>query len=805
MGHNIRYLHGVEGQSAKQTSTPPPAPPMGPTASCIPKPAEALLQQGIRVFRVLLEAFVVKSDDTLFQMSKNASVAQDQDSYFSALRCLRLNKVVLTQRFEKAYEQAFYEFFSQPLPVDAISSAHLSIVDKETFEIDLAGEMMAKRIKQRCEVEVLNLQARLESVCTYACRGQVMPLEPMRITLIFKQLLQSFELDTKSKLVLLKEFERNVLKYLPELIVTLNQQLIKMGILPTLNMRPEQFGAHRSRVSAQPVTEAVTNSRPSDVLQSGPQVRHSGWTDGSYMSNNQPVHGAPTIHYEQDLYQQFEKWLAGQVHENVLTSCGSVSPMTPSVATGHPSNRGQFSGLKIPHTTLGVRLNTAQLTPVLTSLQQQLLQNQAQITPAFLEEAIHQRAGLMNYVHQQLQRNYQQGYQLEHREHNILGLLTKVFSQVLEQESLPKLVRYALWSLQIPYLKVALQDTHFFINANHPARQLLNLLADAAIQIDLTHTSQDPLLVQIDKITKRVLQEYDQDISLFETLIAEFRGFLALHKRRMDLLQQRLQAAEEGKARRELAEHEVNNFLQHVLTNEVPENVRAFAQQWWWKVLFYLLLKEGLNSDAWRHAQQCMKNLITTVLPKASSIDVEIAKQGLADLIQQLRSGLQWVGCEADETKHLIKSLRLIHSVGVLRKTPPVVNNEGVVSAENVKFENKINAPFAPEIPVLSPLPADTSASFLKPAILMGEWIEYIKNVDEVIRCQLAMHLPSCDKMIFINRIGIKVLECKGSEFREKLAKGECRKLQQSALFDQALRQVIEMMQSDQSKGWKFA
>ncbi len=802
MGHNIRYLHGVEVQPAKQTSSTPPAPPMGPTASCIPKPAEALLQQGIRVFRVLLEAFVIKSDDTLFQMSKNASVNQDQDAYFSALRCLRLNKVELTQRFEKAYEQAFYEFFSQPLPLDAISSAHLSIVDKETLEIDLAGEMMAKRIKQRCEVEVLNLQARLESVCTYACRGQVMPLEPMRITLIFKQLLQSFEFDTKSKLVLLKEFERNVLKYLPELIVSLNQQLIKMGILPTLNMRPEQFGAHRSRVSMQPVTEAVTNSRPSDVLQSGPQVRQSG---GSYMSSNQPVNSASSMRYEQDLYQSFEQWLAGQVHENVLTSCGAVSSMMPPFTSGQTSNRGQFSGLKVPHATLGVRLNTAQLTPVLTSLQQQLLQNQAQITPAFLEEAIHQRAGLMNYVHQQLQRNYEQGYQLEHREHNILGLLTQVFSQVLEQESLPKLVRYALWSLQIPYLKVALQDTHFFINANHPARQLLNLLADAAIQIDLTHASHDPLLDQIDKITKRVLQEYDQDISLFETLIAEFRGFLALHKRRMDLLQQRLQAAEEGKVRRELAEQEVNNFLQHLLTDEVPESVRTFAQQWWWKVLFYLFLKEGLDSDAWRHAQQCMKNLITTVLPKASSIDVEIAKQGLADLIQQLRSGLQWVGCEADESKNLIKSLRLIHSVGVLRKTAPVVIDEGVASAKSIKLENEASAPSAPDIPVVSPLPADTSASFLKPAILMGEWIEYIKNADEVIRCQLAMHLPSCDKMIFINRIGMKVLECKGSEFREKLAKGECRKLQQSALFDQALRQVIEMMQSDQSKGWKFA
>ncbi len=790
MEHNIRYLHGVDPKTIQQ----PPKPP-AQTAHVIPKPAEIVQQQGIRVFRVLLEAFVIKSDDTLFQMAQNASVDQDQHAYFSALRFLRLNKPLLVQRFEKGYEQAFYDFFAPPIATDSagLASATLSIVDKEVLEIDLAGEMMAKRVKQKCETGALNLQARLESVCTYACRGTVMPFEPLSITLIFKQLLQAFELDTKSKLVLLKEFERGVLKHLPELIESANQLLIKMGILPTLNMRPEHMGAHRARVSVPAVAASATHTPAVPSAQAGFAAPYAG-------SNGLSAVAAPAS-YQQSLYQNFEQWLAAQSIDNLVSGASFAnSSFTNSSFTNANSGAStaagtqRFSGLTLPYNPVGVKLHAPQLTPLLTQLQQQLLQNQAQLTPAFLDEAITHPAGLTRYVHQQLHQHYQQGYQLDYREHNILALLTQVFSQVLEQQSLPKLVRYALWRLQIPYLKVALQDTHFFIDAHHPARELLNLLAESALKIDLTQACNDPLLDQIDVVVKRVLQEYDQDLGLFNTLIAEFRGFLELHKRRMQLLQQRLQAAEEGKARRETAEQEVNQCLQRLLTAEVPEVVRDFAQQWWWKVLFYLYLKEGTDSDAWRRAHQCLQNLMVTVLPKASSIDVEIAKQALPDLIQQLREGLQWVGCEDAEIKQIIKPLRLIHSVGIIQKKSPVA----------VAPQKEMEMPPADvEIPILSPLPED--ASFLNPAILVGEWIEYVKRADEVIRCQLVMHLPSCDKMIFINRIGMKVLECKGSEFREKLASGECRKLQQSALFDQALRQVIELMQTDQSKSWKMA
>jgi hypothetical protein len=856
MGHNIRYLHGVDPQTVKpvlpasmplaaksETLTTPASSKTHSTF--IPKLAESLFKHGIKIFRTLLEAFVLKSDDTLYQMSKNASVNQDQHTYFSALRCLRLNKTLLTQRFEQGYEQAFYEFFAPPVPVNAISSANLSIVEKEALEIDLAGELMAKRTKQRCDVELINLHARLESLCSHPCCGKKMPFEPLIITVIFKQLLQDFELDTKSTLVMLKEFEHTVLKYLPELIVSLNQQMIKMGVLPTLNLRSEQYGAHRSRVTpAMPEAMANKSVAPSSPTSAQShqqvsqqqayqqQVGFSGQNVGA-----QPGYASATMQYAEALHQNFEQWLSGQLHDKVLMPGGTGMIAGGSANSGQTSSHGLFSRLTVPNGGDAVRLDAMQLTPMLTHLQQQLLHNQAQLTSSFLEEAIHQRAGLMRYVHQHLQKNYQQGYQLDPREHNILGLLTQVFSQVLEQEALPKLVRYSLWRLQIPYLKVALQDTHFFIDANHPARQLLTLLADAGLRIDLTKTCNDPLLDQIDLITKRVLNEYDQDISLFVTLIAEFRGFLELQKRRTQLLHQRLLAVEEGKARREAAEQEINFCLQRLLTDEAPESVRTFAQQWWWKVLFYIYLKEGSASDDWRRAIQCMQNLMTTVLPKASAIDVEIAKQGLADLIQQLRAGLLWIGCEDAEIKQLIKPLRLVHSVGVIRKPnlatealsaeavtikeaaelaesiPLASKNESTteestvaVSTSTVSTSAVSTATVSTSSDATPPSPAvDAVATPSNSPVIVGEWIEYVKKTNEIIRCQLVMHLPSCDKMIFINRIGMKVLECKGSEFKEKLLKGECRKLPQTALFDQALRQVIELMQVDQSKSWRFA
>ena len=89
-----------------------------------------------------------------------------------------------------------------------------------------------------------------------------------------------------------------------------------------------------------------------------------------------------------------------------------------------------------------------------------------------------------------------------------------------QAESSGKLMR------QIPILKVAILDRHFFEHKKHPARQLLDSISRSALGWSNDHYKEQRLIDKIEQVVDFLLNEFEQDIGVFQTALDDFLAFV---------------------------------------------------------------------------------------------------------------------------------------------------------------------------------------------------------------------------------------------------------------------------------------
>ena len=75
--------------------------------------------------------------------------------------------------------------------------------------------------------------------------------------------------------------------------------------------------------------------------------------------------------------------------------------------------------------------------------------------------------------------------------------------------------------------------------------------------------------------------------------------------------------------------------------------------------------------------------------------------------------------------------------------------------------------------------------------VQVGTWMEFANAEGVKTRSKLAAHIKSADKMIFVNRTGVKIDEKSTMGLAHALKNGDVMILEDSQLFDRALQNVI--------------
>jgi len=190
-----------------------------------------------------LQALFDNADDTLFEMADKAVDRCDQNLYFEAMRDLRLKR----KSIERGFLDTFYETYAGIGQVDLL--AHLAEPDplrsKVQPERAAAIEGMVARVLSRDGIALQQLGLRLQALLDRPVHEQHNPLGPAALCGYFLEAGRNLGVGLRVKLVLLKLFERFVLRDVDVIYAEANQLLAVAGVLPELQPAPRRRAEDR--------------------------------------------------------------------------------------------------------------------------------------------------------------------------------------------------------------------------------------------------------------------------------------------------------------------------------------------------------------------------------------------------------------------------------------------------------------------------------------------------------------------------------------------------------------------------------
>jgi len=242
-----------------------------------------------------------------------------------------------------------------------------------------------------------------------------------------------------------------------------------------------------------------------------------------------------------------------------------------------------------------------------------------------------------------------------------INLVAMLFQYILDDRNLATAIKGLICRLQIPIVKVAMQDKSFFSTAGHPARKLLNEIAYASMgwsgQVD---NVRDPLYDKVSEVVSRLVE--GNSVELYQEVLTDFVAFVELTRRRTKLVEQRTINAEDGKAKAELARAAVQSLLAEKIAGRVLQPaVEKILREPWSNVLFLRLLKREQEPEPWHEALQWVDDLLWSVGPINDSDARRRLMVLIPPLLQQLRIGLLAIAYNHFEMNKLFVALEVIH------------------------------------------------------------------------------------------------------------------------------------------------
>jgi hypothetical protein len=217
--------------------------------------------------------------------------------------------------------------------------------------------------------------------------------------------------------------------------------------------------------------------------------------------------------------------------------------------------------------------------------------------------------------------------------HDMMELVNMLFEALLDGRRLDERARSQLARLVIPYVRVALLDRRMFMQSRHPARRVLNLLVEALE----TAASDAPQFRDLREIAfaaiERILEEFKDDLAIFETLDKSLSEALSERRRGAEIAERRMADAERGRERRSIAMATVTAQLQQAIGGaRLPEPVRQFLTGPWQHHQTILILREGADGD---HVQANLGLLIalTRACRRGGTTDLKRLRTGVESIL----------------------------------------------------------------------------------------------------------------------------------------------------------------------------
>lgn len=713
-------------------------------------------------------------DDTLFECAEKAENNQVQTLFFDNMREIRRRR----PQIERAYHQRIAQNFSDcldgkrppPAITEALDAEQLSLVQNEDYEESLQVINMVNRVKARCAQPLFALEQRLALLNN----GRKLdeddnPFGPLAIAQAFREALAPSPFPLRIKAILYMLFDRHVMQGLDRIYEALNQRLIEADVLPNLK--------YSAKLAANPRPTPAGHHDPSHERQT-PRSQPDPAIDPAHrlgpVDLNGPPPSDPGVLFS-GLATLLGEHRQRDVDAPLLGGTRSIASFAPRNAT--------------------CTYSVTELLSALSRLQEQSGQELAQRLhrPQPVE-------ALKSDLQQQLEtHSHQPGqHKLSDQEADVIDLVGMLFDFILDDENLPDNCKTALSHLHTPYLRVALQDKALFTQHHHPARRLLNAMAQAGVLYG-NEEDERGLLAKVQWVVEQVVHGFSGDLQLFDSLLQEFSEFADTLKHRVELRERRAVEAAKGRDKLLAAREQAVSLIAQVLTNrEPPAIIRNFLELTWTDVLVFVLLRHGEQGSEWQRAGEVAEQLAWSGTPQDQ--DGKQRLQGLREaLLVDLRKGLELLGG--------------YHEDGIRRLLQDLVACQYAVQAKQPQIAAQLK-PKLPESPLGAMLGEDAELAVSAPPatglspraqllvkelseVEFGTWFEFVED-EQTRTLKLSWFSPTTHNYMFVDqsgqRVAIKPLTLLASEMEQGLARMLMPE-RGAPLMDRALHAIYRVLQ----------
>jgi len=764
----------------------------------------------LAIHRLLLSftSMLDRVGDLLMLRAEKSDVRDDQALFLDARGVLLSERANLMAEFERNLRLLVDRRMKGDEPktdFSALDARKLTLVDTVAMDESVLSSNIVRVVENLCYDELHDLN---RAVGYLLGRPELEtagnPLAPTTIVEAFTEALRSIKGDQRIKFTILKELNQSSLGDINAIYADLNRHLENLHVVPELRPSIHRAGgAHGDRVSAGDGKDRTAADHAAEGA--------AGEVDMMAVLQRLASHGFGLTRLRSPAMP------AGLPSGGIQVPAAGPAPqgmpgmgMPAGMAAGMPVGAGE--AMEAPLPTIGQFggpriLVTQELGDALSRLQQGETGFDVGGIPV-------QFAGIPQGMHNVL-RDLQEspiGAKANQLEAMTIELVAMLFDFVFETKDLPDSIKVLVGRLQIPVLKAAMLDGAFFSKKSHPSRLFVNAIAHAGIGWSPTMGLDDPLYKKVEQLVHRVLDEFTDDVYLFDELRKDLEAFLAEEEKSAEATIQTSADEINQRDRQEIARVVSRSEIEKRLeTHAVPNFLGSFLRDNWITTLEQFHLQGGEESEAWASALATLDDLVWSVQPKRTSEERKKLVAMLPNLLKRLHGGLQNVGWEAGERERFMGNLVEAHAAAVkpsLASMPmptTAVAEAAAAAAEEAHAKGDVEmaakaralaeamAPAPPPPP--EPMIEVVQDHFAELAATLerGMWIEFEGEDGQLAFAKLAWVSPLRGTYLFTNRQGQKAVSLTADELADRFRNDRARLVEAEPLVDRAF---VSMMAS---------
>lgn len=741
-----------------------------------------------------INLMLVEFEQQLFKSAERARSNEKQAEQFANLHALRKRRSDLLPMFLAGLEAeiaSIRDLRQKPANVhERIEYQTLTLVEDAEMDQDIVLREIARRHDARTHTPLYLMGQRFGVLAgSPAFDAAQLPIGPQALCRILRAAVgAAFEIDLDSQLMLYKSFDQKVMAEYSGWIDVLNDLLARQGVLPGLVYAPQLTrvgkpagrsnfaGSHSHSATSQPMTDWYGQSSPSAWAAIGADNGAAGATrqapDGAAAPADGRGGGAQAAMTADDAssFATLQQLLSGR---RAASMAGSAGQAPAHLSPTQPGGGGPAIPLPTHDVLSGLRLLQAQ--PIPATIPGKPRRTMLDVQDTLLA---------------QVRETHGPGATLVQQDADTFELLGLLYNEIEREVQRDAPAVDLLVRLQVPVAQAALHDREFFLRPQHPARELLNSVAESGATWLGEGDSDAQLVQKLHHAVDRVVADYHGNDEVFESANNDVQAHFRAMARKAEVAERRHVEAARGKDRLEMAKTRAAATIEGALQGHAPQKfVQALLDQAWADVLTLGQLRNGEDSEEWREQVEITKQIVASTSGPEEGAEVVATDP---ELTSKVEAALVQVGYHSDEASAIAR--RLSSADGEDETTSRTELTARLKArarlGEQTAVKKKVHVPRTPK--------EQECHEYLR-TLPFGTWFEFATNQQgDMTRQRLSWYSPVTDNALFVNQRGQRIGEQSLDSLARLMARDQVRVVTQDKgrLIDRAWQATVNALRS---------